>query len=424
MNKFISGLMILGLLSLTVAPSFAANIADIGENYWANKEINIVVDNDIMSLNGKQFNPEGNMTRVEFVNALLKVLSNENLNVSIENKFSDVTKATKSYENILRSQQLGLVYGYPDGTFQPERTVLRSEAQSVISHITKDMNADKSILNQFKDANAVPAWATNVYAKTINYGIYVNYPDSRELRPNDNLSRAEAAVLLARLKDKLDLVKQEYIGATTVEHLAVTKKAPNNEVKVNNVERVISEGNVLAVAFEDKFKSEEHKAGDIVTFVAPENINTQEGTLVLPAGTKFVAQLNEVRDPKWFNKNARVYPQLTQIVLPSGEQVAFNAKPFTKDNSLKEGPWMTAGKLALCTVSGAAVGTGAGVGFAFIPDPTKIGTGIAIGAPVGAAVGLATGLVTKGLQYHAKSGEVVYVILLDDASVPATKAAL
>lgn len=424
MNKFISGLMILGLLSLTVAPSFAANIADVGENYWANKEINIVVDNDIMSLNGKQFNPEGNMTRVEFVNALLKVLSNENLNVSIENKFSDVTKATESYENILRSQQLGLVYGYPDGTFQPERTVLRSEAQSVISHITKDMNADKSILNQFKDANAVPAWATNVYAKTINYGIYVNYPDSRELRPNDNLSRAEAAVLLARLKGKLNLVKQEYIGATTVEHLAVTKKAPNNEVKVNNVERVISEGNVLAVAFEDKFKSEEHKAGDIVTFVAPENINTQEGTLVLPAGTKFVAQLNEVRDPKWFNKNARVYPQLTQIVLPSGEQVAFNAKPFTKDNSLKEGPWMTAGKLALCTVSGAAVGTGAGVGFAFIPDPTKIGTGIAIGAPVGAAVGLATGLVTKGLQYHAKSGEVVYVILLDDASVPTTKAAL
>ena len=43
MNKFISGLMILGLLSLASAPSFAANIADVGENYWANKEINSVV---------------------------------------------------------------------------------------------------------------------------------------------------------------------------------------------------------------------------------------------------------------------------------------------------------------------------------------------------------------------------------------------
>ena len=417
MKKFVSGLMVFCLLALNTIPALAASIADVGQNYWASKEINIVVDNNIMTLSGNRFNPEGNMTRVEFVNALLKVLSDENLNVTISNKFKDVQTSNPNYDNILRSQQLGLVYGYPDGTFKPNNTVLRSEAQSVISHITKDMEADKSILNQFKDASAIPAWAKNVYAKTINYGIYVNYPDSRELRPNDNLSRAEAAVLLARLKAKLDLVKQEFIGATRVEHLAVTKKAPNNEVKINNIQSVIGEGNVLVIAFEEKFKSEDHKAGDVVTFVAEEDIMTVEGSLVIPAGSKFVATLNEVRAPKWFNKNARVYPQLQQIVLPNGKQVAFNAKPFTKDYSLKEGPWMTAGKLALCTVTGGAVGTGAGVGFAFIPDPTKIGIGIAIGAPVGAAVGLATGLITKGLQYHAKAGEDIYVILLDDATV-------
>ena len=417
MKKFVSGLMVFCLLALNTIPALAASIADVGQNYWASKEINIVVDNNIMTLSGNRFNPEGNMTRVEFVNALLKVLSDENLNVTISNKFKDVQTSNPSYDNILRSQQLGLVYGYPEGTFKPNNTVLRSEAQSVISHITKDMEADKSILNQFKDASAIPAWAKNVYAETINYGIYVNYPDSRELRPNDNLSRAEAAVLLARLKAKLDLVKQEFIGATRVEHLAVTKKAPNNEVKINNIQSVIGEGNVLVIAFEEKFKSEDHKAGDVVTFVAEEDIMTVEGSLVIPAGSKFVATLNEVRAPKWFNKNARVYPQLQQIVLPNGKQVAFNAKPFTKDYSLKEGPWMTAGKLALCTVTGGAVGTGAGVGFAFIPDPTKIGTGIAIGAPVGAAVGLATGLITKGLQYHAKAGEDIYVILLDDATV-------
>ena len=237
------------------------------------------------------------------------------------------------------------------------------------------------------------------------------------MRPNDNLSRAEAAVLLAKLRAKLDLVKSQYIGATTVEHLDVTKKAPTNEVRVNNVQSVIAEGNVLVVSFEDKFKSEEHQPGDIVTFVAEEDICTVEGTLVIPAGTKFVAQINEIQKEKWFNKNARVYPQLCKIVLPDGRQMAFNAKPFTKDYSLKEGPWMTAGKLLAYTAGGAAVGTGAGVGFAFIPDPQKIGTGIAIGAPVGAAVGLITGLVTPGLKYHAKAGEDIYVILLDDAAV-------
>ena len=157
MKKFVSGLMALCLLALNAVPVLAASIADVGQNYWASKEINIVVDNSIMSLSGNRFNPEGSMTRVEFVNALLKVLSNENLNVNITNKFSDVTTANPNYDNILRSQQLGLVYGYPDGTFRPDRVVLRSEAQSVISHITKDMNADKSILNQFKDASAIPA---------------------------------------------------------------------------------------------------------------------------------------------------------------------------------------------------------------------------------------------------------------------------
>jgi hypothetical protein len=417
MKKLISGAMALCLLAFNAIPALAASIADVNQNYWAAKEIVSVVNDNIMSLSGNRFNPEGSMTRVEFVNSLLKVLSNDNLNVSISNQFSDVTKATPNYANILRSQQLGLVYGYPDGTFQPNRVLLRSEAQSVIAHITRDLTADASVLKNFKDADAVPAWATKVYAKTITDGLYVNYPDSRELRPSDNLSRAEAAVLLARLKAKLSLVKSQYVGATTVEHLDVTKKAPSNEVRVNKAQNVIAEGNVLLVAFEDKFKSEEHQAGDIVTFVTDEDICTQEGTLVIPAGTKFIAQINEIQDPKWFNKNARVYPQLCKIVLPSGQQLAFNAVPFTKDHSLKEGPWMTAGKLALYTVSGGAVGTGAGVGFAFIPDPQKIGTGIAIGAPVGAAVGLVTGLVTPGLNYHAKAGEEVYVILVDDAAI-------
>lgn len=417
MKKFISGAMVTCLLALNTVPALAASISDVSQNYWASKEINVVVDDNIMTLNADRFNPEAYMTRVEFVNALLKVLSNDNLNVSIPNKFSDVSKANPNYDNILRSQQLGLVYGYPNGTFQPERVMLRSEAQSVISHITKDMTADKAILDQFKDAADIPAWATNVYAKTINYGIYVNHPDSRELRPADSLTRAEAAVLLAKLRDRLGLVKSQYIGATIVEHLDVNKKAPSNEVRVNNIQSIIAEGNVLTVAFDEKFKSEDHQVGDIVTFVSPEDIYTVEGTLVIPAGTKFVAQINEIKDPRWFNKNARVYPQLCKIVLPDGQEAAFNAKPFTKDYSLKEGPWSTAGKLAAYTASGAVIGTGAGVGLAFIPDPRKIGTGIAIGAPVGAAVGLITGLVTPGLNYHAKSGEEVYVILLDDATV-------
>lgn len=419
MNKFLLGVLACGLFATTVVPAFAADIADVSSSYWASKEINEVVDDNIMTLTSGKFNPEGSVARVDFVQSLLKLLTNDNLDVTISNIFSDVKSADSYYGDVLRSQQLGLVYGYPDGTFKPKKLMSRAETQSVISHITKDMDSDTAVLNKFTDGSEVPGWAQNPYAKTLNYGIYVNYPKADELRPNDVLSRAEAAVILARLKDRIGLVKNEYKGAELLgtEHFNYARKAPSKEVEILGATNLVKEGNVIPVAFSEKFKSEKSTAGETLTFVAKEDIQTEEGTVIFPEGTKFYGQVNEIVAPKWFNKNARVYAEITSAELPCGKKVDLSAKPFTKRYELKEGPWMTAGKLALYTVGGAAVGTGAGVGFAFIPDPQKIGTGVAIGAPVGAAVGLATGLITKGLNYHAKSGEEINVILLKDASV-------
>ncbi len=420
MKKMVLGALALGI-ALNAAPSFAADIADVKDSYWASREINAIVDDNIMTLDDSaNFNPEADVTRIEFVNALLKVLTNDNLDVTIQNIFSDVKSTDADYENILRSQQLGLVYGYPNGTFQPNRVMLRDEAQSVMSHITKEKATDLAIISQFTDADLVPAWAKYPYAKTLSYGLYVNYPDASELRPTDALNRAEAAVLLAKLRDRLGLVKTEYLGEEAllgVEHLNVTKKAECNEVQITNQRNIIKEGNVLEVSFDDRFKSKEHQAGDVFTFYNEADIVTEEGTLLIPANSKFYARVLDITEPKWFNKWARVYCELYEVQLPNGQTVDLSAKPFYKNYELKESAWVNAGKLALYTVGGAGIGTGAGVGFAFIPDPNKVGTGVAIGTPVGAGVGLATGLITKGWHYDAKCGEEIQVILLEDASI-------
>ena len=60
MKKIISGVMALCLLALNAVPVLAASIADVSQNYWAAKEINLVVNDDIMTLSGNRFNPEGN----------------------------------------------------------------------------------------------------------------------------------------------------------------------------------------------------------------------------------------------------------------------------------------------------------------------------------------------------------------------------
>ena len=422
MRKLLASLLVGGFIAFSTMPAFSyQGIDDVSQNYWAQPEIASVVSDSVMTLTDGNFNPEGKMSRVEFVKALLKVLGNDDLEVTTKVKFSDVKKSSDIYAPIARSQQLGLVYGYPNGTFQPNKAVLRDEAQSVISHITIDAPVDSNIVSKYADADKVPAWANTVYAKTLSYGIYVNYPNENELRPTEDLTRAEAAVLLHRLKQRLDLVKAQYKHVTETvlgtETLTMVKKAPSHEVTVTNLRNIIKEGNVLEVEFNEQFKSKLHAAGDNVTFTNSEDIVTDQGTVLFPAGSVFYGSVLEIKDPQWFNKNARVYAQISKVVTPCGKTVDLNAKPFYKDYALKEGPWMTAGKVALYTVGGAAVGTGAGVGFSFIPSPDKIGTGIAIGTPVGAGVGLVTGLVTPGLNYSAKQGEEVKVILLDDASI-------
>lgn len=202
-----------------------------------------------------------------------------------------------------------------------------------------------------------------------------------------------------------------------VEHLDVHKKAPCNVVTITNVRKTVEQGNVLEFVFDEKFFSKCAQAGEMVHFVVPQALYTCEGTLILPCGSKIVAEVINIEKPKWFNKNARVSLIFRKIVLPDNTCIDIKARPFTKDCKLKEGPWTTAGKLVLSTLTLGAVGAGAGVGFAFIPNPAKIGTGLAIGIPVGCGVGLALGLITPGCHYKAKKGEAIYAILLEEFSV-------
>ncbi len=416
MKKILASLIVFGMMSMPVLA-----LPDIDRDYWAAKEIDIVVKDKIMTLdNDGNFSPDKKVTRVEFVNSLLMLLSDRNLNTSVQDIFTDVTPSTPYYNNILRSEQLGLVSGYPDKTFKPNNFMTRSETQSIISHITANKEVDTAVLQQFSDYRNIPGWAVNPYAKSIQIGLYVNYPDANKLRPNDLLTRAEAAVLLANLRGKIIVRSKDYYGSEKVlatEHLDVSRKAENNEVKITATRKIILAGNALLVEFESAFKSQEHKAGDKVCFGVDEDLYTVEGTFMIPAGSTVEATVLDITDPKMFNKNARVYMQMTKVTFPDGKVTNICAKPFYKDYALKEGWWMNAGKVTLATLAGAAVGGGMGTGLAFIPTPHKIGTGLAIGIPVGAAVGLITGLVTPGLNYCAKECEEIYIILLEDAII-------
>ena len=206
----------------------------------------------------------------------------------------------------------------------------------------------------------------------------------------------------------------------STENLAQThSKAPCNNVNITDNYYILSKGDVIKIAFECKFLSECAKEGDCITFYVPKDICTSCGTLIIPMGTKLSGYIRGISKQKKLNKNARVYVSINKLILPDNTELDIKAKPFTKDFSLVENGWMTAGKLAASTIGLGAIGTGAGAGLAFIPSPDKIGVGAAaIGLPVGCFIGLMTGILTPGLKYHAKADEEIYIILCDNLCIP------
>lgn len=396
----------------------AAVYSDVPADYWANKEITAVVNDGILSLEKKAFNPEKDVTRSDFNSALLRTLGHRNAVVSEANPFSDVVSSRADYGDILLSSKLGLIYGYNDGTFKPDRIMTKAEAASVISHITKDYKGNVKSLNPFTDKDDVPAWATRQYAKTIDLGVYVNYPDADKLLPNKNLNRAEAAVLLYKLRQQISAVKEQYVSKESLlstEHLNVTKKAEVDEVQITNMNKIVLAKNIIKGYFYTYFSSKEALVGDTVTFTAKDDIYTEEGTLVIPAATTMTAKVTSIEPKKWWNKNDKVTVEFESMTLPCGVTVPFKAEVLNHNGVLTENRWA---KPVGYTVGGALVGGGAGVGIAGFTGHHHYGNGVAIGTPVGAGLGLLTGLTTPGRTYKANDGDYVWLELTQDLVIP------
>ena len=89
------------------------------------------------------------------------------------------------------------------------------------------------------------------------------------------------------------------------EHMFCEKGALSNNVTITNLRNIICKGNAFKVAFDCKFWSECAKAGDRVNFSVPGAIYTQEGTLLIPAGSKVVGTVIRIEKQRIPNKNAR-----------------------------------------------------------------------------------------------------------------------
>ncbi len=199
-----------------------------------------------------------------------------------------------------------------------------------------------------------------------------------------------------------------------IEH--IKGKSQVNTVRIFDNKATLVSGNVVNIAFAQDFTTKGLKEGDKVNFVLKKNVITEEGRLLLPAGTQIIGTVQKLEARKSWNRNAKVMITMGDLVLPNGQTGTISASVNKKNGVLKRSGWNVFAKMSEWTAG--MLGVGAGVGAAIGAASGAVGIAcLAIGLPIGAGVGLIVGTVTPGCNYRVKAGQEIPIVLTDDLDI-------
>ena len=135
------------------------------------------------------FRADRNMTRAEVAQMFYALLLDKN--VTITKSFSDVPDDAWYATAVKTLASLGMMDGYPDGTFRPDEPITRAEFATVgLAFAYDPLDASCS----YYDVGA-NAWYYTYVAQATTYGWIGGYPDNT-FRPGNNITRVEVCVIV------------------------------------------------------------------------------------------------------------------------------------------------------------------------------------------------------------------------------------
>jgi hypothetical protein len=151
-------------------------------------------------LENGNFNPDGTLNRYGFAKILTRMFFA--LDRELTTRFTDVPRESEFYDYIASAEKEDIVEGVGDDLYAGERVITREQAIAIAARTLVNKkgyapvgDAD-ALLAAFGDAGDASAWARDILALAVREGLLL---PGESLRPKDEISRAEAALLLYRL---------------------------------------------------------------------------------------------------------------------------------------------------------------------------------------------------------------------------------
>lgn len=159
-----------------------------------NKEIHF---NYVIGYTDGTIRPNNDISRAEVATIFFRLLTDEAREqyTTTAGNFTDVKAGMWCNRAIATLTNMGIIKGYTDGSFQPNKSITRAELATIIARFAKlDVNT-----KTFSDING--HWAQKNIELAAGNGWINGYEDGT-FRPNNNITRAETFAMINRVLDR------------------------------------------------------------------------------------------------------------------------------------------------------------------------------------------------------------------------------
>ena len=179
--------------SYKVTVNLGSHFSDIDEDDWYYDNVMDAADNGYISGMGDgTFNPMGSTTRAQFASMIANAMGYE-ADPEAPSMFRDVADDFWGKAAINFCVQNGILTGYEDGSFQPNKAITRQEAASILRNAFELTETTSEL---FPDDSAIAGWAKESVYLVKASGLMKGDADTGNFRPTSSITRAEAASIM------------------------------------------------------------------------------------------------------------------------------------------------------------------------------------------------------------------------------------
>ncbi len=198
-NKIVVGsLWEIANIALVVDKASPVSFIDM-KGHWSLDAVSKLATAGVISgYPGNKFEPDRKINRSEFVVLLSKAMGWQSMQGKADFKDNgNIPSWAQGY--VLAAYKRGIVSGYEDNTFRPDKQVTRAEMAVMIANALSLPESENIKATQvFVDGKTIPYWAQSQVSSVFAAGI-MKGDSEKKFRPDDKATRAESAAMLDNL---------------------------------------------------------------------------------------------------------------------------------------------------------------------------------------------------------------------------------